>query len=172
MPAVPGAVEDPSSLETAEVSFTGFDRDELNGYLAVPASDELRPGLIVIHEAFGLNDHICDVARRFAAQGYTVLAPDLYTREGAPGEDWEQIKAKMQKMPDKRIVGDLEGAAAFLRVRPEATGKVGCIGFCSGGRQTLLFACSSDAPDAAVDCWGGSITRATTCSQPGMIDSG
>jgi carboxymethylenebutenolidase len=69
------------------------------------------------------------------------------------------------KMPDARIVGDLEGAAAFLRTRPEASGRVGVIGFCSGGRQALLFACSSDAPDAAADCWGGRITRASEDAQ-------
>src|SRR5436853_707759 len=161
MAAVPGAVRDPSRLTTSEVTFAGAGGDQLNGYLAAPDGADMRPGIVVIHEAYGLNDHIRDVARRFAAQGYTVLAPDLYTREGPPGETFEEIMGKMQKMPDSRIVGDLDGAAAFLRVRPEASGKVGVIGFCSGGRQTLLFACSSESPDAAVDCWGGSVLRAS-----------
>jgi carboxymethylenebutenolidase len=58
-------------------------------------------------------------------------------------------------------VQDVEGAAAHLRGLPGATAKVGVIGFCSGGRQTLLVACSSDKLDAAVDCWGGFIHRAT-----------
>jgi carboxymethylenebutenolidase len=58
-------------------------------------------------------------------------------------------------------VQDLEAAAAHLRALPGATGKVGAIGFCSGGRQTLLFACSSSKLDVAVDCWGGFIQRAT-----------
>jgi carboxymethylenebutenolidase len=63
--------------------------------------------------------------------------------------------------PDTEAVRDLEAAAAHLRGLSGATAKVGAIGFCSGGRQTLLFACSSDKVDAAVDCWGGFIHRAT-----------
>src|SRR5262249_61543791 len=58
-------------------------------------------------------------------------------------------------------VAERDGAAAHLRGLSGATAKVGAIGFCSGGRQTLLFACSSDKVDAAVDCWGGFIHRAT-----------
>jgi carboxymethylenebutenolidase len=63
-------------------------------------------------------------------------------------------------MSDATVLGDLEGAADVLRGREDSTGKVGCIGFCMGGRYTLLFACASDRLDAAVDCWGGFIDRA------------
>jgi carboxymethylenebutenolidase len=62
---------------------------------------------------------------------------------------------------DAEAVQDLEAAADHLRALPGAAGKIGVIGFCSGGRQTLLFACSSTKVDAAVDCWGGFIDRAT-----------
>ncbi len=61
----------------------------------------------------------------------------------------------------RRVLGDLEGAADLLRARADVTGKVGCIGFCMGGRYTLLFACASDRLSAAVDCWGGFIDSAT-----------
>ncbi|MGH7060670.1 MAG: dienelactone hydrolase family protein, partial [Stellaceae bacterium] len=63
--------------------------------------------------------------------------------------------------PDAEAVQDLDAAAAHLRGLSGATGKIGAIGFCSGGRHTLLFACSSSKVDAAVDCWGGFIHRAT-----------
>ena len=63
------------------------------------------------------------------------------------------------------LARDLEAAAAHLRGLPSATAKVGAIGFCSGGRQTLLFACSSNKVDAAIDCWGGFIDRATPDAQ-------
>ena len=56
---------------------------------------------------------------------------------------------------------DLEAAAGRIRAMDNANGKVGCVGFCVGGRWTLLFACSSDKVNAAVDCWGGFIHRAT-----------
>jgi carboxymethylenebutenolidase len=55
------------------------------------------------------------------------------------------------------VVGDAEGAAAFLRAQPYSNGKVGVIGFCSGGRQAYMLACKMRSLDAAVDCWGGRV---------------
>jgi carboxymethylenebutenolidase len=135
----------------------------VNGYLARPTSPGSRPGLIVIHEAGGLGDHIRDVVNRFANQGYVALGVDLYTREGGPPpmDDLGVVMARLFSMSDATVLGDLEGAADHLRAREDVNGKVGCIGFCMGGRYTLLFACASDRLDAAVDCWGGFIDRAT-----------
>jgi carboxymethylenebutenolidase len=119
--------------------------------------------MIVIHEAGGLGEHIKDVANRFANIGYLTLAVDLYTREGGPPpmDDLQAVMMRLFSMSDATAIGDLEGAADFLRAQPQASGKVGCIGFCMGGRYTLLFACASDRLDAAVDCWGGFIDQAT-----------
>ena len=72
---------------------------------------------------------------------------------------------RLFSMSDATVLGDLEGAADHLRAREDVTGKVGCIGFCMGGRYTLLFAVASDRLDAAVDCWGGFIDRATPDEQ-------
>jgi len=160
--AVPGQVADPSAVVGEDVELPGAEGDAVRGYLARPrGAGAACAGIVVVHEAFGLNEHIRDVARRFANVGYHALAPDLYTREGAPPEgDREAVFTAIGALPDARAVADLQGAAAFLRELPGATGRIGSIGFCSGGRQTLLFACSDDAPNAAVDCWGGSILRA------------
>ena len=76
-------------------------------------------------------------------------------------DDLPALMARLFSMSDATVLGDLEGAADFLRAREDVTGGVGCIGFCMGGRYTLLFACASDRLDAAVDCWGGFIDRAT-----------
>ncbi len=135
----------------------------VNAYLARPVEEGARAGLIVIHEAGGLGEHIRDVVNRFANIGYVALGVDLYTREGGPPTpgDWEAIFARLFSMPDERVLGDLDGAADLLRAREDATGKVGCIGFCMGGRYTLLFATARTQLDAAVDCWGGFIDRAT-----------
>jgi carboxymethylenebutenolidase len=160
MAAVPGAVADPTRLHLAEVTVDSRGTP-LAAHLARPVDAGVRPGVIVIHEAMGLNDHIRDVANRFANLGYDALAPDLYTREGAPGADMAAIMGALFAMPDDRVVTDLDACAAHLRALDSSSGKVGCIGFCSGGRQTLLFACSSRAVDAAVDCWGGYVQRAT-----------
>ncbi len=64
-------------------------------------------------------------------------------------------------MSDATALGDLEGAADHLRGLDGVTGRIGCIGFCMGGRYALLFACASDKLNAAVDCWGGFIDRST-----------
>jgi carboxymethylenebutenolidase len=160
---VPGAVTDPSRIAAEVLTFPGADAVPVNGYLARPSAGGPSPGIIVIHEAGGLNDHIRDVSNRFANIGYTALAVDLYTREGGPPPtgDLAAVMTRLFSMSDETAIGDLEGAADFLRARDDVTGRIGCIGFCMGGRYTLLFACASDRLDAAVDCWGGFIDKAT-----------
>jgi carboxymethylenebutenolidase len=162
MANIPGAVTDPSRVrgENIELKSGG---DTIGGYLARPATPGNYPGIVVIHEAFGLVEHIRDIARRFANIGYNALAPDLYARKGGPADpnDINTVFPVMFGKPDIEAVQDLEAAADYLRGLPGATGKVGAIGFCSGGRHTLLFACWSSKVDAAVDCWGGFIDRAT-----------
>jgi carboxymethylenebutenolidase len=160
---VPGAVTDPSRIAARELTFAGADGVEVNGYLARPAAGGSHPAVIVIHEASGLIDHIRDVSNRFAKIGYVALAVDLYTREGGPPpmDDFSVVMKRLFAMSDATALGDLEGAADYLRQRDDVTGKVGCIGFCMGGRYTLLFACASDSVGAAVDCWGGFIDKAT-----------
>jgi carboxymethylenebutenolidase len=134
-----------------------------SGCLARPAQPGSHPGIVVIHEAFGLVDHIRDLARRFANMGYNALAPDLYARAGGPNDpnDINTVLPVMFGLPDRQAVQDLEAAAAHLRGLSGASTKIGAIGFCSGGRHSLLFACSSNKVDAAIDCWGGFIHRAT-----------
>ena len=161
--ALAGEIKDLSSLETRDVAFAS-DGFQMKGYLArpkAPAGD--CPAIIVLHEAFGLVDHERDVARRFANAGFIALAPDIYSRVGAPknASDMNEVRAKMFGLKDAQVVRDCEAAAAFLRAQPGCNGRVGCVGFCVGGRWTLLFACSSDKVHAAIDCSGGFITRAT-----------
>jgi carboxymethylenebutenolidase len=159
--ALAGEVAHPELLRTENVSFES-DGASLHGYLAHAAGDGPAAGIVVIHEIFGPVEHIHDIARRFANLGYNAIAPNLYSREGAPDPtDVDAARALAFGLSDAQVVRDLEQAAGFLRSLPDATDKVGVIGFCSGGRQTLLAACSSEAFDAAVDCWGGMVTRAT-----------
>ena len=172
MANVPGLVTDPSKIKGGLVHVP-VGGAKIPAYLAQPNQEGNYPGIVVIHEAFGLADHICDLARRFANIGYNAIAPDLYWRQGAPADpaDMGSVMPVMFSLQDKLAVGDLEASADYLRGLKGATGKVGAIGFCSGGRHTLLFACSSSKVDAAVDCWGGFINRATptdetTASRP------
>jgi carboxymethylenebutenolidase len=160
---VPGAISDTSRLIAEELTFPGAGATAVNAYLARPADAGGHPGVIVIHEASGLIDHARDVCDRIADLGYVALGVDLYTREGGPPPtgDLQAMFERLFSMSDETVLGDLEGAADFLRAREDVTGRLGCIGFCMGGRYTLLLACASDRLDAAVDCWGGFIDRAT-----------
>jgi carboxymethylenebutenolidase len=162
---VPGAVlaSDVAGIIAEDLTYAGHGGNRVNGHLARPADERHHAAMIVIHEAGGMGEHIRDVVARFAKLGYVTLGVDLYTREGGPPptDDLQAMMARLFSMPDDRALGDLEGAADFLRARPEVNGRVGCIGFCMGGRYTLLFAAASQRLDAAVDCWGGFIDRAT-----------
>jgi carboxymethylenebutenolidase len=163
---VPGGVTDPGAVRGENVTFAGAGDTPVNGYLATPATSPegaSRPAIVVIHEAGGLGEHIRDVTNRFANLGYTALGVDLYTREGGPPpmDDPGAVMERIFSIPDERAVGDLDGAAGLLLGREDASGRLGCIGFCMGGRYTLLFACTSERLDAAVDCWGGFIDKAT-----------
>lgn len=143
------------------VGFRGHEDTAIEGYLARPVTTEPTPGVVVLHHAPGLDPWCKEVVRRFASRGYTAISPHLYHRRG-PGH-WADVAAAARAeglakaMPNGQVMGDIAGAAAYLRAQPGANGKVGVIGFCSGGRQAFLAACDVPSLDAAVDCWGGSI---------------
>lgn len=160
--AVPGAVTDPDRITGESLIYPSADGSDVEAYLVRPRDPGPHPGVLVIHEAFGLNDHIRDVANRFAARGYIALAPDLYTRRGRPDPAVAgSVMGIMFGLPDAEAVRDMEAGARRIREDGEANGRVGIVGFCSGGRHSLLMACSSTQVDAAVACWGGFIRTAT-----------
>ncbi len=100
-----------------------------------------------------------EIVRRFAELGYDAICPNLYWREapGAAPDDAAAVARAQGGVPDERLVGDVGGAAAYLRALATSNGKVGTIGYCSGGRQSVLAACNLDI-DAAVDCYGAFVT--------------
>ena len=150
----------PPEIQSSMVQYPSQDGTQINAYLSRPAAAGRYPGVVVIMEAFGLNDHIKDVARRFAAQGYIAVAPDMYTREGAPDpSNMDSVIQTMLSVPDTQAVADLDGAIVHIKRMPDSNGKVGAIGFCSGGRYTLIVGCKSTNLDAAVDSAGGFILQ-------------
>lgn len=147
-------------LQSGMIQYPSQDGTRISAYMSRPVDPGHYPGVVVIMEAFGLVEHIKDVARRFAAEGYMALAPDMYTREGSPDPgNMQQVIQTMFSVPDSQAVADLEGAAVYLKSQPHSNGKVGAIGFCSGGRYTLIFACKSTNLKAAVDSAGGFIIQ-------------
>lgn len=150
----------PADIQSTMMHYPSQDGTQIEAYFSRPVAAGHYPGVIVIMEAFGLIDHIKDVARRFAEQGYLALAPDMYTREGSPDPtNMDQVVKTMFSVPDTQAVADLEGGISYLKGLPVSNGKVGAIGFCSGGRYTFILACKSANLDAAVDSAGGFIIQ-------------
>ena len=150
----------PQEIRSDMLRYPSQDGTQINAYCSRPVAAGRYPGVVVIMEAFGLIEHIKDVARRFAEQGYLAIAPDMYTREGSPDPTvMDQVLQTMFSVPDTQAVADLEGAITYLKSQSDSNGKVGAIGFCSGGRYTLILGCKSTNLDAAVDSAGGFIIQ-------------
>jgi len=147
-------------MRAETISITGHDGAQIEAYRAIPLAEGSRGGVVVIHHMPGYDRETKEFVRRFAAEGYHALCPNLYHRE-APGADPDDAAATARAaggVPDERLVGDVAGAAEHLRGLDGANGKIGVIGHCSGGRQTFLAACSLPL-DAAVDCYGAFIVE-------------
>jgi len=147
------------SLCARTVHVPGHGGDEIEAYIARPEDDEKRGGVVVIHHMPGYDRGTKEIARRFAEMGYDAIMPNLYWRDapGAAPDDAAATARAKGGVPDERLIEDVGGAAAYLRALPTSNGKVGVIGYCSGGRQSVLAACNLDL-DAAVDCYGAFVT--------------
>ena len=156
------------ALTARTVGIAGHGGDEIEAYLAVPDDgSSARGSVVVIHHMPGYDSPTKEITRRFAAYGYAALMPNLYYRD-APGASPDDAAATARArggVPDERLVGDVAGSAQYLLGLPGANGKVGVIGYCSGGRQSFLAACSLKL-DAAVDCYGACIVNAPPEGMP------
>lgn len=155
------------SLTAETIRITGHGGDEIEAYLARPHGQERRGGVVVIHHMPGYDRGTKEIVRRFAELGYDAICPNLYFREapGAAPDDAAAVGRANGGVPDARLIGDVSGAAAHLRALPSSNGKVGVIGYCSGGRQSVLAACNLDL-DAAVDCYGAFVTGTVPAEFP------
>jgi carboxymethylenebutenolidase len=146
-------------MTTSTLMISGDAGEQIEAYLARPDDDSRRGGVVVIHHMPGWDRATKEITRRFAVLGYDAICPNLYWREspGAAPDDAAATARAAGGVPDERLVGDVAGAAAYLRGLATSNGKVGVIGYCSGGRQTVLAACTVDV-DAAIDCYGAFVT--------------
>jgi carboxymethylenebutenolidase len=155
-------------LEAGEVKIPVAD-GEIPAYRAMPAKGKDFPIVLVVQEIFGVHEHIKDVCRRFAQEGYLAIAPELYARQGDPSKfsDWKQIFAEIvSKVPDAQVMSDLDAAVAWAGKSGKGdTGKVAVTGFCWGGRITWLYAAHSRNLKAGV-AWYGRLRGETTELQP------
>ena len=139
-------------------SFAAGNGDLVHAYVARPEGDGPFPGLVVVHHLPGWDEFYQEFARRFANHGYTVIAPDLYCREGhgRPDDIGARVRAE-GGVPDDRVVADCEAALRWLKAQPTSNGRVGIIGTCSGGRHSVLVASRVQGFDAVADLWGGRV---------------
>ena len=147
------------ALLAETIMITGHNGDEIEAYSARALDETPRGGVVVIHHMPGYDPQTKEIARNFAYHGYNAVVPNLYWRE-APGASPDDAAATARAnggVPDERLVGDVAGAMAYLKGLSNSNGKVGTIGYCSGGRQSFLAAVSLPI-DAAVDCYGAFVT--------------
>ncbi|WP_322094039.1 dienelactone hydrolase family protein [Paraburkholderia bannensis] len=158
---------DTEGLEAGEVGF------ESNGtlvpaYRAQPRGKTHLPVIIVIHEIFGVHEHIADVCRRFAKLGYLAIAPDFFVREGDASvyPTIQQITQNIaSKVPDAQVMGDIDAAIGWAGEHGGDVKRVGINGFCWGGRYTWLYAEHNPRVKAAV-AWYGRVVGDHTANTP------
>src|SRR5258708_2325885 len=155
------------AMTARNLRITGHGGDEIEAYLATADSAGRTGGVVVIHHLPGWDRFSKEITRRFAAMGYNAICPNLYCREAPDAEPTEAaaISRAQGWIPDDRLLGDVQGAADYLRSCANSNGKVGVIGYCSGGRHAFLAGIGLKI-DAAVDCYGAFVVASPPESLP------
>lgn len=179
------------------IRFAGHASEQIHALFQRTDVSGRAPALVLVQEAFGIDAHIASLVERFASEGFTVVAPDLYAREGralgrepqiTPGgeltgwgvpvsrkgkEDsnapWsvDEIRGAVASLPDRRVLGDLEGALAHLaRDAQVEAAALGAVGFCMGGNYALLLGCTSRRLRAVVDFYGRFVYAELSANKP------
>jgi carboxymethylenebutenolidase len=141
---------------------------KLPAYRAAPLGKPNAPVVLVISEIFGVHEHIADVARRLAQQGYFAVAPELFVRQGDAGaysEIAKLLSEVVNKVPDAQVMADLDATTAWAKGQGADASRLGITGFCWGGRITWLYAAHNPAVKAGV-AWYGRLQGALTALNP------
>ena len=140
---------------------------EMPAYRAMPANGKNLPTILVVQEIFGVHEHIKDICRRFAKQGYLAVAPELYARQGDVSKltNMDEIRPIVAKVPDVQVMSDLDAAAEWAAKNGGDPKKLGITGFCWGGRIVWLYAAHNPNLKAGV-AWYGRVEGQGTELQP------
>jgi carboxymethylenebutenolidase len=134
----------------------------------MPEGKPNAPVVLVVSEIFGVHEHIADVARRLAKQGYMAVAPELFVRQGDVKNiaDTSRLMSEVvSKVPDEQVLGDLDAAVAWAKAQGGDTTRLGITGFCWGGRIVWLYSAHSPLLQAGV-AWYGRLMGPTSTLQP------
>jgi carboxymethylenebutenolidase len=150
---------DTTGLEAGEVKVPVAD-GQIPAYRSMPAQGGPFPTIIVVQEIFGVHEHIKDVCRRFAKQGYLAVAPELYTRVADVTKltTLEAGLAAARAAPDATVLKDLDSTMAWAKGNKGDVAKLGITGFCYGGRVVWLYSAHQPALKAGV-AWYGQVAR-------------
>jgi len=130
---------------------------EIPGYRAMPANGGPFPTILVVHEVFGVHEHIQDICRRLAKAGYFAVAPYLYARQGevAGKTNIQDVLTVVRKVPESEVASDLDATVVWAKSTGKAdTSRLGITGFCWGGRQVWLYAAHNPDLKAGVAWYG------------------
>lgn len=167
----------PVTAQTIKTDFTGLTAGEVTipsggfsmpAYRAQPEGKKNLPVVLVISEIFGVHEHIADICRRFAKQGYLAIAPELFARQGDPQSfgTIQELQANLiSKVPDAQVMGDLDAATAWAGAHGGDLNRLGITGFCWGGRITWLYTAHSKRIKAGV-AWYGQLVGEPTPLKP------
>jgi len=163
---------DSDGLEAGEIGIHSGDT-LVPAYRAQPKGKTHLPVIIVVHEIFGVHEHIADVCRRFAKQGYLAIAPDLYVRQGDASKytSMQQLNEELvSKVPDSQVIADLDATFKWAGEHGGDLNRVGINGFCWGGRITWLYAEHNPRLKAAVAWYGRVVGSQTPMTPSNPID--
>ena len=158
---------DTQGLAAGEIRIPAAGGD-MPAYHAKPAAGTGHPVILVVQEIFGVHEHIKDVCRRFAKQGYHAIAPEMFARQGDPTKYSsvpELFKNVVSKVPDAQVLADLDATVAWAGKEGSDLKRVGITGFCWGGRIVWLYSAHSKAVKAGV-AWYGRLTGDSTPLTP------
>jgi carboxymethylenebutenolidase len=155
-------------LRTGEVLMRTRDDKAIPAYFAAPANRNGAPIILVVQEIFGVHEHIRDLCRRFAREGWHAMAPELFFRQGDPSKypSMAQISQSLvPSVPDAQVMADLDAAADYAHTNGGDRSRLGITGFCWGGRITWLYAAHNPQVKAGV-AWYGRLTGTPSANLP------
>jgi carboxymethylenebutenolidase len=163
---------DSNGLTAGEVKIKVADGD-MPAYRAMPAGGKNLPTVLVIQEIFGVHEHIKDVCRRLAKEGFFAVAPEMYARQGDVSQLKEVkdiVEKVVSKVPDSQVMADLDATAEWAAKNGGNADKMAITGFCWGGRITWMYAAHNPRLKAGVAWYGGLVRPATPMTPKHPID--
>jgi carboxymethylenebutenolidase len=152
------STDGPLAITASITTYAAGGGDEVHAYVARPATEGSRGGIVLVHHLPGWDEFYQEFAERLARHGYAVICPDLYCRygHGTPDDVAATVRAQ-GGVHDDSVVADCSAALDWSKAQPGSNGRVGIIGSCSGGRHALLVASRVKGFAAVVDLWGGGV---------------